>query len=430
MSASKQWGSDSKDLKDDCTDVWLPPKHSTEKASPDEQIENLRIMFESVEDMLNSPDYDDELKDELSETCPNYMDVFLTSKRDLLRNDCGIVVTGETSAGKTTLINQLVGKKVCTTGNCATTGKITRIRNSEKMEIKCYTKDDILKIQKEVKDVKKMRSIIRKLTDINKKLLQDIHYVDVHLPVPILKGNVIIVDTPGIGENERLDKILLDFLPHAVSFVFVVNVRNAGGVHEDRLSKILKSIIDNREKMPCFDPRQVLILTSQWDIVDNNDSSSDEYDTSSDDDFISSHHNDITSDENEISSDKDDIRKSEKENQHTKTWNKIIENLESSWGWFDVENVFRVSLKQVKKGLKTSFTDEYNRFKAVLKANIDKNKNKRVQFYYRFLENFIRNAERGALTRLNMLKKSEEEQQEIINKNNDKIHVLQFECQE
>lgn len=69
-------------------------RHSTEKASPDEQIEHLRIMFESVEDMLNSPDYDDELKDELSETCPKYMDVFLTSKRDLLRNDCGIVVTG------------------------------------------------------------------------------------------------------------------------------------------------------------------------------------------------------------------------------------------------------------------------------------------------------------------------------------------------
>ncbi|XP_071138510.1 bacterial dynamin-like protein [Mytilus edulis] len=340
MSASKQWGSDSKKLKDDSTDVWLPPKHSTEKASPDEQIEHLRIMFESVEDMLNSPDYDDELKDELSETCPKYMDVFLTSKRDLLRNDCGIVVTGETSAGKSTLINQLVGNKVCTTGNCATTGKITRIRNSEKMEIKCYTKDDILKKQEEVKDVNKIKSIIRKLTDINKNPndKQDIYYVDVNLPVPILKGNVIIVDTPGIGENERLDKILLDFLPHAVSFVFVVNARNAGGIHENRFSKILKSIIDNREKMPCFDPRQVLILTSQWDIVDNNDSSSDEDDNSSDD---------ISSDENEISSDKDDMGKSEKENQHTKTWNKIIENLESSWGWFDVENVFRVSLKQV-----------------------------------------------------------------------------------
>lgn len=43
------------------------------------------------------------------------------------------------------------------------------------------------------------------------------------------------MDTPGIGENEKLDNILMDFLPHAVSFVFIVNARNAGGIHEDRV---------------------------------------------------------------------------------------------------------------------------------------------------------------------------------------------------
>lgn len=43
---------------------------------------------------MNSPDFEDDLKDELSEACPNYLTVFLTAKRDLLRNDCGIVVAG------------------------------------------------------------------------------------------------------------------------------------------------------------------------------------------------------------------------------------------------------------------------------------------------------------------------------------------------
>lgn len=51
-------------------------------------------MFESVEDLLKSPDYDDDLKKELSTACPNYMTVFQTAKRDLLKNDCGIVITG------------------------------------------------------------------------------------------------------------------------------------------------------------------------------------------------------------------------------------------------------------------------------------------------------------------------------------------------
>ncbi|XP_052085101.1 uncharacterized protein in xynA 3'region-like [Mytilus californianus] len=235
-------------------------------------------MFESVEEMLESPDYDKDLQDELSIACPNYMTVFQSAKRDLLRNDCGIVVAGETSAGKTTLINQLIGKKVFVTGNLATTGKITRIRDSETIKIKCFTKEETLKEEKEVDDIKKLRSIIEKLTEIQiaSQDGQDKYFVDVYLPVPILKGNVIIVDTPGIGENDNLDNILLEFLPHAVSFVFVVNAKDTGGIHEDRLLKILKTIMENREEMPCFDPREVMILTNQWDCIQNDDSSSDE----------------------------------------------------------------------------------------------------------------------------------------------------------
>lgn len=385
-------------------DTWRVPTRSTTKTSPDEQIKRLRIMFESVEDMLNSPEYDKDLQDELSAACPNYMTVFLTSKRDLLRNDCGIVVTGETSAGKTTLINQLVKKKVFVTSNLAATGTITRIRDSEKMAVKCYTKDETLKKEEEVQDVKKLRSVIKGLTDISKipEDLKDIYYVDVYLPVAISKGNVVIVDTPGIGENEKLDNILMDFLPHAVSFVFIVNAKNAGGIHEDRLSKILKTIMDNRENMPCFDPREVMFLTNQWDIIDNDDPLSDD--------------------------DEDD--EIEEDDQQTQTWKLIQSKLSKGWGWFNVENVFRISLKQVEKGVSNFFTDEYRRFETLLKETIHKNENKRVEFYYRFLKDFIRNAERGTLARLKLLERSEDEQQRIMDQNNAKIRDLELKCKQ
>lgn len=72
-------------------------RSSTTKSSPEEQVENLGEMFESVEDMLRSPDYDEYLQAELSLACPNYMTVFQTAKRDLLRNDCGIVLAGWSS---------------------------------------------------------------------------------------------------------------------------------------------------------------------------------------------------------------------------------------------------------------------------------------------------------------------------------------------
>lgn len=66
----------------------------TTKVAPAEQIKCLRILFESVEDMLRSPDYYEDLQNELSASLPNFMNVLLTAKRDLLKNDCGIVVAG------------------------------------------------------------------------------------------------------------------------------------------------------------------------------------------------------------------------------------------------------------------------------------------------------------------------------------------------
>lgn len=86
-----------------------------------------------------------------------------------------------------------------------------------------------------------------------------------------------------------------------------------------QLLKLLKTIMENREEMPCFDPREVMILTNQWDAIENDDSSSDE----------------------------DEDGKSKKEDQHAETWKLIQRKFENAWCSFDVEKVFRVSLTQV-----------------------------------------------------------------------------------
>ena len=52
-----------------------------------------------------------------------------------------------------------------------------------------------------------------------------------------LKGNVLIVDTPGIGDEdqEEVAKLMMDYIPKALTFVFVLNVANAGGIQQDRV---------------------------------------------------------------------------------------------------------------------------------------------------------------------------------------------------
>lgn len=104
-----------------------------------------------------------------------------------------------------------------------------------------------------------------------------------------------------------------------------------------QLLKLLKTIMENREEMPCFDPREVMILTNQWDAIENDDSSSDE----------------------------DEDGKSKKEDQHAETWKLIQRKFENAWCSFDVEKVFRVSLTQVYTFFSVNVQSLYDRSSAV-----------------------------------------------------------------
>lgn len=59
----------------------------------------------------------------------------------------------------------------------------------------------------------------------------------------IIQGNVMIVDTPGCGDKEqsKVADRMMSYLPNALAFVFVLNVPNAGGIQDDRVSIIYTS---------------------------------------------------------------------------------------------------------------------------------------------------------------------------------------------
>ncbi|CAC5409423.1 unnamed protein product [Mytilus coruscus] len=371
---------------------------SNKNISSEEHIDIVRKMYESLEEILNMTEFDKDLQEELAAAYPNtgYMNVLSSAKRDLVRNDCGIIVTGETSAGKTTLINQFVGQKVFPTKNIAATATVCRIRNSKVLMLKAYTKEGLLLKDEEFENIEHMKSVIKEYIDIShikQDIKESVFYTDVYLPVPILKGNVIIVDTPGIGESEELDNILMDLWPHAVSFVFIINAKNAGGIQEDRLLRILKNILDNIENMPCFDPREVFFLTNQWDIVENDD-------------------------EDETKNDK--TNKSE-----SRTWKLILTKLRKGWPEVKEKRIYQTSLKQVGKGIKNDYTINFKRFEADLSKTIERNQNKRVEFYLSFLQIFLRDANRGIAARVKLLEHSGEKHKHMIQNSLEKIDRLE-----
>ena len=48
----------------------------------------------------------------------------------------------------------------------------------------------------------------------------------------------MLADTPGIGENEFLEKYLMDYIEHnqILGFIYIIMSDHAGGVQEDRVS--------------------------------------------------------------------------------------------------------------------------------------------------------------------------------------------------
>lgn len=91
---------------------------------------------------------------------------------------------GETSSGKTTLINQLVGANVFVTSNLAATGTVCRIRNSKSMFVKTYDKEES-PIDEDIADnLPALKSLLKKYTDYRNNPPE---WVDVYLPVSILK---------------------------------------------------------------------------------------------------------------------------------------------------------------------------------------------------------------------------------------------------
>ncbi|CAC5405743.1 unnamed protein product [Mytilus coruscus] len=208
------------------------PDRQKEQMSPREAFKAASSIIEELEKLLSNDRFERAFHEELSAACPNYMNDLKTCKQNLLQNDCSIVITGEKSAGVATLINQLVGTNVFITENLAATGTVFRIRNSESMSLKTYKKNKVTIEQKDAKDLSELKHHLRghKLIGGNFPSI-----VDVHLPFPILKVDVIIAGTPSFDDSKELDKILLDFLQYAISFIFIVDANEAEGINKDRV---------------------------------------------------------------------------------------------------------------------------------------------------------------------------------------------------
>ena len=47
------------------------------------------------------------------------------------------------------------------------------------------------------------------------------------------------MDSPGLGESEQMDEVLMNYLPNAFAFIYILDVSRAGGLDKESTNKVL-----------------------------------------------------------------------------------------------------------------------------------------------------------------------------------------------
>lgn len=287
-------------------------------------------------------------------------------KDDVLKTECPIVIAGETSAGKSTIINLILGENILPTGIKASTSRVCRVKYSERCMISTRSSNDEELENMSFENLQEMAENLKCLAKTND---EEIGYVDIHMPAPLLQGNVIIVDTPGCGDKEQTNvaEKTMSYLPNALAFVFVLNVANAGGIQDDRILPVLSKIRTSVDEMVSFSPEDVIFLLNKWETLSHNDA-----------------------------------------NEQEEFFKETKESLQVTWKEVDEQCIFRISAKKIAQK-KPKYTEVFDKFQMNLQKIIAKNENKRVKVHIRFLKGFLDECNRVISTKLACAMQSAEE---------------------
>ncbi|XP_062581662.1 mitofusin-1-like [Saccostrea cucullata] len=263
---------------------------------------------------------------------------------DLSKTDCAVVIAGETSSGKSSIINLIIGSDIVPTDIMATTTRVCRIRYSLKMQVTTLDKGGK---QLDCTECSSVDQLSEMMEDLATTEDHEIEYIDVSFPVPILKGNIIIVDTPGKGDTGQDDvaEKMMKYLPNAVAFIFVVNVSSAGGFQDDRLLHIIKRVRESMSHMYCLDPEDAIFLLNKWDAV---------------------------------------VRQKKKRKKDL--YEELKEKVHKIWEGVKDRNILKFASAMVHED--ETYKIEFEKSQEILKEVIAKNEFKRVKVHLRFIKSF------------------------------------------
>ncbi|XP_070564252.1 uncharacterized protein [Ptychodera flava] len=243
----------------------------------DERRKRLQDLYEKVEQHFEN--FDDYLTAVLQkeDVIGDFSERVVKIVQSLQTGDCPILIAGETSAGKSSLLNLILGEDVLPYSHLSSTSSICILRWGEQRKLRInymYGKgsDEISVEERGEALLKKLSKYVHQTRDREKG--SNYESIELFMPIPLLKNGIFIVDSPGIGENDVMDAIVTGYLNEAFAFVYVINSANAGGVQEDRLQRFLRLVLERKspDEQLKFNTRAAIFVCNKWDCVPKKES--------------------------------------------------------------------------------------------------------------------------------------------------------------
>lgn len=140
------------------------------------------------------------------------------SRKKLSSHKFSVGMLGEFKRGKSMVINSLLGEDILPSNIEPATATMNRVTYDIKPHAELLMKDGSAKNV----DIGDLENYITKITKESERNAADIEEAIVYYPCPFCQNNVDIVDTPGLNDDKRMNRITEEIIPKLDAVVMVL----------------------------------------------------------------------------------------------------------------------------------------------------------------------------------------------------------------
>ncbi|XP_076095809.1 uncharacterized protein LOC143066878 isoform X2 [Mytilus galloprovincialis] len=322
----------------------------------------------------------------------NLGDEFCSRQETIQKGECCIVVAGETAAGKYLFLNLILGEDIRTSKHGFCTSVITRLSygKTKHARVIYHDKNRPDDVYDDIDHGEIPKLVYEENLD-KRETTSDIKEVQIFLPAKLLESGMVLIYTPGIGENDGMDVMVEKFVDEnqVTGFIYVIKSDNGGGVNEDRLVKLMKIILlkenTKGEKGTFrFDPSCAMFICNKWDSVNEKD----------------------------------------------KVYKHIVDRLHKIWPKFDEEKVKTISSYKAKNEIEIDqdyITPDFQDVLNILRNIYSQALNKRVKVTYKWMKTLLLRSVHHTTTMVKQLNCSDDKMMNKMKEANENFEKLKNE---